>query len=323
MKTKKAKSTEKKQLLARRALRQPFVITVAGAGVIYGTAACGGTVADECPEGMACNPPASTCPQDKPSAGSDCPPDLERCEYDDCMGTPSVIAECKDGAWQVTERSCNPPPVECPATEPTPGAACDSSLQECNYGDCYGSPTTFASCVDGKWAISDRSCNPPPVECPAETPTAGAACDASLQDCSYGDCYGSPTKFASCVDGKWDIAEMSCNPPAVECPAETPTAGAACDASLQDCGYGDCYGSPTTSASCVDGTWQVSVMSCNPPMPPPCPDEKPSGECFVEAQKCNYGDCAGSPTIFATCTDGTWSVVQRSCNPPMPPVDGR
>lgn len=72
-----------------------------------------------------------------------------------------------------TETTYNPPApgdTVCPAARPTSGEPCQVT-KECTYDDCYGTPSTQAKCVGGKWSVMETSCNPPP-------PDAGDAGDA-------------------------------------------------------------------------------------------------------------------------------------------------
>ena len=184
-------------------------------------------------------------------------------------GTPNVVA--------------NPPVVTsdagdgCPSEMPSGNEACTLPRGvTCNYGDCYGSPTGFASCVDGRWTLGGTSCNPPPpsYDCPPLEPTAGAACNApSASTCTYhaNECDAAHNYQAArsyvCVGNKWQNAPGSiCNPPAPQCPADVPKAGTACYGSLK-CDYGNCYGTPTTEAICNGGVWQMMITTCNPPAP--------------------------------------------------------
>ncbi len=249
----------KRQLLAKRALRAPIVITVAGAGMIAGTTGC----QDE--NELIINPPAAECPASEPTS-EPCESGLE-CQYGDCYGNPTTTAKCIDGRWSVAERSCNPPMPQCPADAPIRETACGPIAQECTYGDCGGVPTTTARCVAGTWEISSRSCNPPIPECPTEQPVADTACEPGVPSCEYGDCYGEPTTTAQCVDGTWKVAIQTCNPPPPECPTDAPTEEAACEVLGQKCSYGDCDGAPTLEAECTEDGWSVAERSCNPPTP--------------------------------------------------------
>jgi hypothetical protein len=95
-----------------------------------------------------------------------------------------------------------------------------------------------------------------------------------------------------------------------------------------------------TSAHCREGAWRVTVARCDSPPPPKqvedggmevsdaeagapatCPAMAPSPgtECALPAgEKCGYGDCAGTPSTLASCTEGTWRISSVPCNPPSP-----
>lgn len=260
------------KLLARSALKKPFVKTVASVAMLGGAAAgCTGTEAD-----VITNPPPKTtsCPETKPTEGACDLPAGTSCGYDDCYGTPSTKVSCEDGEWSFSTRSCNPPEPSCPEAAPTEGSACSTEPYECNYGDCYGAPTTTASCKDGTWELSTRTCNPPAPVCPEAKPADDSACAAELAgiECKYDDCYGTPNTTATCKDGKWDVATIACNPPPPKCPETKPVDGSTCTAedgpaAPYQCTYDDCAGTPSTTATCKDGTWNVVTMSCNPPPP--------------------------------------------------------
>jgi hypothetical protein len=170
--------------------------------------------------------------------------------------------------------------------------------------------------------------------CPTATPDSGGACDlVSGTDCNYGNCYGQPDTSATCLNGTWEVRVASCNPPAPPaptCPATEPREGDQCAPTVPaDCTYheNECneangYKSPI-AYSCRNGVWEVSGGgSCNPPAQV-CPTAPPQdGTPCYGGLKCPYGDCYGAPTTFATCTNGTWNVLNSSCNPPVPDAGG-
>ncbi|NRA34192.1 MAG: hypothetical protein HRU17_12705 [Polyangiaceae bacterium] len=196
-----------------------------------------------------------------------------------------------------TANSANP--AECPTLEPTGDAVCAVAADvACNYNNGQGQGTN-ANCAEGKWVVNTYedtlTGNPPEPEpmCPDAAPTSGDLCWYYGESCGYGDCYGTPTTDASCVDGSWLVSIMSCNPPmpepdsgpieldggppdgaadaeSAECPEIPPTMGEPCSISGQDiCGYNECLGYWTTEASCVDSQWSLMTLTCNPPMPMP------------------------------------------------------
>jgi len=89
----------------RKNLRKPFIQT------LFGTALSLAGCDPSCPPGAACNPPPPTCPQTAPAQGTDCDAHGLVCGYNECLGEPTLQAECdSSGKWAVSEVSCNPPP---------------------------------------------------------------------------------------------------------------------------------------------------------------------------------------------------------------------
>jgi hypothetical protein len=225
------------------------------------------------------------------------------------------------------------PPVECSsAAPPEEGAPCSRDGASCTYDSCQ-TPDGIgeAVCSDGRWELLEVSCNPPLQDCPAEQPAEGAPCDvADTEFCGYGDCYGVSVIDAYCEEGAWRIYESSCNPPELGCPDEPPARGDFCDISLDTvCEYGDCYGEPTATATCVsqlidDGdvayVWDVSETTCNPPpVEVECPVEAPEAStpcAYVGDEPCGYYDCSGTPSLVAECIGGMWQTREMTCNPP-------
>jgi len=161
-----------------------------------------------------CNPPApAVCPEDAPNNGEACDKTLELCEYETDCDIP-IEARCVDGSWDTPEVICNPPPPVCPDEVPTAGEPCGGfEAPVCTYGDCDGAPTTEAECTDGKWVVSEFTCDPPSRDpCPEELPEQDAACAYVGDSCGYGDCDGGPTTVADCRNGSWDLSKVSCNP---------------------------------------------------------------------------------------------------------------
>ena len=174
--------------------------------------------------------------------------------------------------------ACNPPIVDCPAVIPNGGDSCDPEVGSCGYLDDCGSEVT-ASCDDGSWSVDIGSCNPPPPgECPAEAPAAGAPCDPEVGSCSYADECGQ-SFTVSCNGSSWEIDEpiASCNPPP-PCPDILPAEGDPCELSPGGTPVGCQYdietacGPAVASADCVaveeQGlVWQVTAPPCTPPEP--------------------------------------------------------
>lgn len=164
--------------------------------------------------------------------------------------------------------------------------------------------------TNGTGCPSGAACNPPGPDtpaCPEAKPAEGAACGASLQ-CEYDPDPCGMASLANCTDG-------SCNPPAPEeCPSEAPAAGTPCSPPQGgSCTYeGLCGGDVAT---CEQNVWKLSPIDADCD----CPVDKPvdGTDCFMD-QSCRYGDCMGAPNIEAVCTEGSWRVVEPSCNPPEP-----
>ncbi len=168
-----------------------------------------------------------------------------------------------------------PPPSLCPEQQPTSGDPCASVGAQCPYpgyvNECNQQIDYLASCgPDLKWTIGTTgvgaSCNPPPPPvdvCPQLEPVVGQWCNVvESKYCSYpGMCCGADYQ---CVGSTWQQVPISCNPPYVECPADPPADGEAC----QPCGYATCtYGDCSTGetqATCSDGAWSVTVTMCAP-----------------------------------------------------------
>lgn len=139
------------------------------------------------------------------------------------------------------------------------------------------------------------------------------------------------TTFASTVAAT--VAAGAAIPPMVACsdacPEAAPQQGDSCSGEAT-CDYGDCYGSPTTTAACRGGEWSVSEVSCNPPAPgptydaaadasTPCPaTPPPEGEPCVGTASCEYGMCDSMGSPRASCTNGAWRVYKIFCDPPPP-----
>jgi hypothetical protein len=109
-------------------------------------------------------------------------------------------------------------------------------------------------------------------------------------------------------------------PPDTVCPL-SPPGGGVCNYQGPTCGYYECYGRPTTTATCLNGLWSVSMSSCNPPPPPPepCPVVLPQAGSY-----CNYvGDACGYHQFpdrgcgyldtLAVCNAHAWGVAVSFC----------
>lgn len=241
----------------RRSPRPSFVVTssvvttlsavVASSFVL---AACGGQVGDDreivtdaAPDAIYNPPPPDThppsrdtgaeigegidtCPKMAPAEGTACVGTLY-CDYSSCgtAGAAGSAYQCQSGKMvKMPGPSCNPPPPECPPTEPTVGTPCSGgSFGFCSYPDtCEHRPAdarpTQYTCR-GFWVLTS-SVDPPYVAtCPTTAPTNGSPCTCGTHffgNCNYGDCGGTPTTEAKCdtTTGKWNVMISTCNPPA-------------------------------------------------------------------------------------------------------------
>jgi hypothetical protein len=229
---------------------------------------------------------------------------------------------------------CFPPAEICPEELPKPGAECTTEGQSCDY-DTGNTSETRTVCQGGRWTFHAVTVNPPAYDpCPTTLPQDDAPCHVSPdEECYFDGACGPQTYYAFCNGGRWAVAPLSCNPPECgvdtdcACPEDAPPAGNPCDLPADTvCTYLYCDEFPTQSATCVDGFWEITYTSCNPPPPEcgvdidcECPEEPPvsGGLCQLPtSEPCYYGDCFGGPTIDAQCVNGLWEVGHISCNPP-------
>lgn len=325
----------------RKTLRSPFVITLAASAAAVLDAGCGANV-------VSGNPPPNTtpaCPTALPQNGVACDPSAvpDHCDYGvtpGCAGLPQHTAFCDADtqAWRVIPSSCNPPPVQtCPTEAPADGTFCYSDIR-CTYGDCFGRPTTEASCAGNRWSVTTSTCNPPPPMCPPSRPAQGAACDPSTVPdacqytgtfCPYPPPGTNNTVVALCIPSTrtWQVSEATCNPPPPVCPTTPPTEGTPCLGFPPECSYDSCTNSRGVAlARCAAGAWQLQFASCNPP-PVMCPAEAPMNDSPCDGftpVPCTWGDCDGSPTARGVCQGGRWRVDFAECardGGSVPPVD--
>ncbi len=117
--------------------------------------------------------------------------------------------------------------------------------------------------------------NPPAPACPPGGAVPGEPCDGRhgpaqpALSCPYVAC-GVPAEIA-CVDNRWEIPEIACNPPTpFTCPPEGAVPGEACDGrhgpaeAAPSCPYTACDGTVVT-ISCVNDQWEFPEIACNPP----------------------------------------------------------
>src|SRR6266545_661378 len=225
-----------------RALRPPFLITVATlAGALL--PACGGNTTTVESTGGSAGSGGSTssstgagggnnadCPVTQPVAGSGCATAGLRCKYPYCGY--SLEMSCNGTTWaNESFGSCNPPPpvAPCPPSEPVVGTGCyldpTSPATICSYPHpelCCGAPSPdrqFA-CPSGGWQKLENdagACAPAPPSCPAALPAEGAPCcfNAPLPSggCRYTPCGLYWMDNVTCDANKWHIVHATCNPP--------------------------------------------------------------------------------------------------------------
>jgi hypothetical protein len=241
----------------KRALRSPFLITVAALAGAAVVPACGGNVG---------------------GAGSS------------GAGGSTGTGGGATGGGTGTGGSGGGTEISCPVIAPDVGTGCASEGQTCDYGACFSGDGSIYHCQGGVWKWTSGGCNPPPPwqeVCPNDKPAEGAGCYVNpVLKCSYvaSYCCGSPNGTVDfyCQEYAWHSTGGSigtCNPPAPTCPSAVPTEGQPCCfmGPAEGCNYGcGYYLGATYRATCDGSQWHVAVgSSCNPP--PPCWD----GGCVV------------------------------------------
>lgn len=248
----------------KQALRKAFIATVAAASVTA-VAGCFGVTTNNPPF------PGESCPEAMPDAGESCFETGLSCEYPDFCGVP-VSATCHDGAWQVDALvgTCNPPPPgHCPDAQPTPGEICPEIGMNCHYTDEFCGVEIEARCdAQQVWDVDQIACNPPPAECPLETPTVGTVCEPQTDTieqypswCAYDaetPC-GTEEQVLGCVyddltqETTWQLQQApTCQAQPEQC--QSYGASSLCEAdpgcSWQLPGCGDPNGAPEVTAGC-------------------------------------------------------------------------
>ncbi|MBK7579262.1 MAG: hypothetical protein IPI67_03565 [Myxococcales bacterium] len=110
-----------------------------------------------------CNPPPpEPCPSSPPTPGSTCGSSDpcggqdQYCTYGKCQdGSPSTVATCNGGSWEVAESDCIPASCEglsaCECFDrPDCKAVSDSCICECDY-NCPGKPPCACACGGGNY----------------------------------------------------------------------------------------------------------------------------------------------------------------------------
>lgn len=205
----------------KRSLKQAFIVTVAAAAVGAGGCDGGGAFFDDDGSTVTTNPPmpceeddscGEVCPAAQPSQGDPCFDVGLSCSWGD-SACDEKWAECTSEGWQVSYGSCNPPPPECPASEPELGSLCVFEPESaggypswCSYS--VETPCGPADKVVGcepdamtsemVWTLQEAppSCELPPSECHLYGEAGSCAADAGCQWLVPG-----------CTDGADAIAE--------------------------------------------------------------------------------------------------------------------
>lgn len=210
-----------------------------------------------------------------------------------------------------TSGGCVPAPTECPAVEPSAGGSCDlANGDSCSYGE------RTVSCRGNTWHVAAPLDAAVEAACPVDEPRANEPCSQPESlDCSYRPCNGLPSLSARCSEGRWSLAESSCNPPYMPCPEEPPVVDTTCTlwgTPEKLCSYpADDAGVAPVTYECATGVWHKLPA-------PVCPTLAPvaGAACAPLAAPCKYGDCYGVPTIQAECVESAWQVAEQTCNPP-------
>lgn len=214
--------------MAKRApVRKPFVMTVAmlatACGAKFDVAPSEDTGASsdaDVTDTATSETEPGGCPRSAPAVGTACT-GTDTCNYPRCMAPTwqgDIVVQCVAGAWRESGvSSCNPPPPDppCPATEPRVGEACTRPgySAACTYPDkCSPAGVKGYACESGAWKLTTPTST---SACPATAPKHGSPCLCVSGTCTYGDCYGTPTIYATCdaATGTWQALESTCNPP--------------------------------------------------------------------------------------------------------------
>lgn len=157
-------------------------------------------------------------------------------------------------------------------------------------------------------------------------PGDGTDCAATGAVCTWDLCGDDsfPNVTAACKDGTWVVERRTCETTSEQCPPSLPTNGTPCSVPEErECRYPTNECCPDDLARCIDETWSVGIVSCNPPPPPPCPMVAPvNGEgcapdnpCGFSVQSCFYETCDDgvTPVTEAYCDGSSWSVKTTPC----------
>jgi len=105
---------------------------------------------------------------------------------------------------------------ECPEVTPLAGSSCTATQEglSCGtWGSC--SPDPQVTCLDGVWANTNPTCNPPPLyACPDQPQWIGSHCSEPGFVCVEATCAGDPGIVCG-GDNTWQEVYLSCNPPPI------------------------------------------------------------------------------------------------------------
>lgn len=188
-------------------------------------------------------------------------PDVNTIEIDASTG---CLGSCGDAA----------PYGPCPLTAPSPGSACPSPGEQCEYGTNWwiGCNQVFRCSPAGTWSPQPpmQVCAYPDASqgCPA-TYAEATGIDAGNGMCPAAECEyaeGSCACLAACGGGakRLDlVGNWYCQPATPECPSPRPDLGTACDGDGGLCQYGLPCGCGSQLA-CVGGVWRGGATPACP-----------------------------------------------------------
>lgn len=207
---------------------------------------------------------------------------------------------CSDKAeWYCSPTCAEDAGTECPAAQPSEGAACTSTAPRCTYSNPCGKVDT-AICVAGTWQTFIGRC-PPPPGCPMDPPPLGSPCAEALK-CPYQNKCG--VLFEAACDGKGWFVERPPPCPTDGCPTSAPSSRATCSGDAK-CAWPNACGT-LDFGYCAKGYWTVN-RTCTPAG---CPTFAPpnGAPCDSEGVDCTWSDGCEAGARAGTCQSGAWSV---------------
>lgn len=156
------------------------------------------------------------------------------------------------------------PATECTTTPPQDGAACNTTVSRCWYGDDVRPECRLEiRCETGTWNTTN-DCNCAPADdpqCPADASGTPPTCVAGTPLlCQFAD-----GRHCGCVGTVW-----TCPPTPPGCPNLAPNAGQPCPNDGLECSYGDCALSTAIQINCDGDTWKREDPGCNNAPVPGC-----------------------------------------------------